>query len=175
MRICLLLGELNGLKVGVGDVGNAYLEAYTQEKVYIIAGPEFGELAGHTLIIQKALYGLRTSGARYHEKFASTLRDMGFNPSYADPDVWMREREDHWEYLAVYVDDLMAIMKDPDEFFEALVKNYKYKLKGTGPPKYHLGGDFFRDNDGTLGWGAHTYIKKVLVNYEIMFGKQPTE
>ena len=175
IRICLLLGELNGLKVGVGDVGNAYLEAYTQEKVYIIAGPEFGELAGHTLIIRKALYGLRTSGARYHEKFAATLTDMGFKQSYADPDVWMREREGHWEYLAVYVDDLMAIMMDPDEFFKTLVTKYKYKLKGTGPPKYHLGGDFFRDSDGTLGWGAQTYIKKLLVNYEIMFGKLPNE
>jgi hypothetical protein len=29
------------------DIGNAYLEAYTTEKVYIIAGPEFGERARH--------------------------------------------------------------------------------------------------------------------------------
>ena len=25
-----------------GDIGNAYLESYTQEKVYFITGPEFG-------------------------------------------------------------------------------------------------------------------------------------
>ena len=56
----------------MGDIGNAYLEAYTKEKVYCIAGPEFGDLAGHTLVIVKALYGLRTSGARYHERFADT-------------------------------------------------------------------------------------------------------
>ena len=56
--IGLFLGELNGLKLGVGNVGSAYLEAATNEKVYIIAGPEFGKLAGHTLIIYKALYGL---------------------------------------------------------------------------------------------------------------------
>ena len=49
LRICILLGELNGLNIGVGDVGNAYLEAKTEEHVYIIAGPEFGELAGHIL------------------------------------------------------------------------------------------------------------------------------
>ena len=49
------------------DVGNGYLEAKTKEKVYIVAGPEFGELQGHTLIIYKALYGLRTSGARFHD------------------------------------------------------------------------------------------------------------
>ncbi len=63
----MLLAELNGLKVEAADVGNAYLEAYTKEKVYIVAGPEFGDRQGHVLIIIKALYGLRTSGARFHE------------------------------------------------------------------------------------------------------------
>jgi hypothetical protein len=58
----LLLAKLNGLKVYSGDILLAYLEAYTKEKVFIVAGPEFGELKGHTLIIVKALYGLRTSG-----------------------------------------------------------------------------------------------------------------
>ena len=56
------------------DVGNAYLEAYTNAKVCFKAGVEFGDLAGHYLIIVKALYGLRTSGARWHECFAETLR-----------------------------------------------------------------------------------------------------
>lgn len=137
LRICLLLGELNGLQIGVGNVGNAYLEAETKEKVYIIAGPEFGELAGHTLIIFKALYGLRTSGARYHERFAATLCNMCLRPSLADPDVWMRDAGDHWEYL-VYVDNLMAIMKEPNKFLDELKNKYNYKLKGVGPPKYHL-------------------------------------
>jgi hypothetical protein len=85
--------------------------------VYIIAGPEFGELAGHTLIIRKALYGLRTSGKEFHIELASKLRPMGFFPSKADPNVWMIDKGDHWEYLCVYVDDLMAIMQDPDKFF----------------------------------------------------------
>jgi hypothetical protein len=39
----MLLAELNGLKVEATDVGNAYLKAYTQEKLYVIAGPEFGD------------------------------------------------------------------------------------------------------------------------------------
>ena len=42
MRLALLIGELNGLKPMVGDIGNAYLEAYTKEKVCFRAGPEFG-------------------------------------------------------------------------------------------------------------------------------------
>ena len=58
----VFLAELNGLETWATDIASAYLEAYTDEKVYNIAGPEFGELEGHTLVIERALYGLRTSG-----------------------------------------------------------------------------------------------------------------
>ena len=81
----LAAAELNGLEVQATNVGNAYLEAETREKIYIVAGKEFGELEGHLIVVFKALYGLRTSGARWDEKFGSTLRAKGFTPSKADP------------------------------------------------------------------------------------------
>ena len=84
----MVIGELNGLQPMVGNIGYAYLETYTKEKVYFIAGPEFGELQGHTLIIVKALYGLKTSGARFHDRLFETLSDMKFKPSIMDPDLW---------------------------------------------------------------------------------------
>ena len=62
--MAFFLGELNDLDVMAADVGNAYLHAYTKEKLYTIAGPEFGELEGRILIIVKALYGLKTSMSR---------------------------------------------------------------------------------------------------------------
>ena len=40
----IFLGELNGLETWATDIGNAYLEAETKEKVCFVAGPEFGEL-----------------------------------------------------------------------------------------------------------------------------------
>ena len=173
MRLALLIGELNGLQPMVGDIGNAYLEAYTKEKVFFIAGKEFGPLAGHTMVIVKALYGLRTSGARFHERLADTLRDMKFTPSYADPDLWIRDAGDCYEYVCVYVDDLMAIMKKPQEFFDTLTGTYKYILKGVGPPQYHLGGNFGRDPDGILYWGAEGYVEKMINNYKRVFKCQP--
>ena len=173
MRLALLIGEINGLTPMVGDIGNAYLEAYTKEKVYFVAGKEFGEFEGFVMIIIKALYGLRTSGARFHERLADTLRDMGFSQSYADPDLWLRDADDCYEYICVYVDDLMVIMKDPHGFFNILSEKYKYVLKGIGDPEYHLGGNFGRDPDGTLYWGARTYVEKMLSNYERMFDGLP--
>ena len=41
-------------------------------------------------------------------------------------------------------------------------------------PKYHLGGDFFRDSDGTLCYGAQTYIERMLQDYTHLFGEVPT-
>ena len=67
LHIVVFLAELNGLNLMQGDIGNAYLESYTQEKVYFIVGPEFGQDAGHTFINDKALYGLCSSGQRFHE------------------------------------------------------------------------------------------------------------
>jgi hypothetical protein len=67
------------------------------------------------------------------------------------------------------------MLKNPQEFFDTLTFKYKYHLKGVGPPSYHLGGDFIRDEDGVLAWGAKTYVNKAIMAYVIMFGGEPKE
>jgi len=157
------------------DIGNAYLEAETREKVYIIAGPEFEELEGHVLVICKALYGLRTSGLHWHERFADCLRAMGFTPSKAEPDIWLHHSDDKYEYIAVYVDDLAIAARDPKQIIEMLMTKYKFKLKGTGPISFHLGMDFFRDDHGVLCMAPRQYIEKMCGNFERMFGHPPKQ
>jgi hypothetical protein len=77
------------LQLWGADVGNTYLEATTKEKIYIVGGPEFGSLEGHSLVIDRALYGLRSFGLCWHQRFSDVLRLMGFTPSKAEADVWM--------------------------------------------------------------------------------------
>ena len=176
-RTVMFLAELNGLEFWATDIGNAYLESHTAEKVYIIAGPEFKELQGHILIIKKALYGLRSSGKRWHDKLFDCLIQLGFTPCKAEPDIWLRKNEDNiYEYVAVYVDDLAMALKDP----EALIKKlqsapFSFKLKGSGPITFHLGMDFFRDSDEVLCMAPKKYIEKMLANYERLFGEPPKQ
>ena len=61
----------------------------------------------------------------------------------------------------VYIDDIIVAMKDPKSFFEELQDPEKVglKMKGVGSPTYHLGGDFFCGDDGTLCLGSQTYAK----------------
>jgi hypothetical protein len=66
VRIAFLLAALNDLKVLAADIGNAYINADAREKVYFVAGDEFGfSLKGRNVIIVKALYGLKSSGAAW--------------------------------------------------------------------------------------------------------------
>ena len=87
VRIALLLAGLNELDILCGDIQNAYLTAPNKEKVYCIAGPEFGSDQGKPMLITRALYGLKSAGAAFRSFLAITLDDMSFKPSHADPGV----------------------------------------------------------------------------------------
>jgi hypothetical protein len=174
IRIVTLIAELNGLLLWSTDIGNAYLESYTTEKVCFIAGPEFGDQKGHTMVVVKALYGLKSSGKCWHDRLFEVLSDMGFFPSKAEPDIWMRAAVDHYEYIACYVDDLLIASKKPQAIIMALEAGpHQFLLKGTGPVKFHLGCDYFRDEDGTLCVGPRTYIERLADQHKALFGQRP--
>ena len=175
LRMVVFLSQLNNLEIWGADVGNAYLEAYTDEKLCIMAGPEFKELQGHLLIMVKALYGTRSGGARWHDRLFDILQELKFKPSKADPDVWMRPEPGGtcYEYIAVYVDDLAIAAKDPQAFCNELKKKYNLKLKGVGPLEYHLGCTYKKDPDETLAADPRRYVNKILESYERMFMEKP--
>jgi hypothetical protein len=87
----------------------------------------------------------------------------------------MRESNGLYEYIAVYVDDLLIAARKPEEIISKLQVDHKFKLKGVGPLTYHLGCDYFRDDDGTLCYGPRKYINKLMGQHENMFGCKPKE
>ena len=175
LRLVIFLGELNNLELWGADIGNAYLEAHTQEKLFIIGGAEFEELQGFILIFNKALYGLKSSGKRWAEKFYDIIKDMGFTPSKADPCIWMRENKTLkcYEYLAIYVDDLCIAAQDPGQIIQSLKEDFKLKVKGDGPLSHHLGADYTRDKDNALVCQPKKYIERLAESYHSMFKQNP--
>ena len=53
---------------------------------------------------------------------------MGFWRSGAEDYIWMRQNEDHYEYIAVYVDDLLIAAKKPQDVVQVLQDVYSFKL-----------------------------------------------
>ena len=56
---CYLCFHPNELNIVTRNIGNAYLKALTDEKVYSYAGPEFGAKEGCIAILKHALNGLK--------------------------------------------------------------------------------------------------------------------
>jgi len=175
IRLMLFLAELNGLETWATDIGNTYLGAKSKEKVYIIGSCEVREWQGHILLIHQALYGLKCFGRRRHERFAACLREMGFDPCKAKPDIWMHHVDDHYEYIGVYVDDLTIVSKNPQAIIATFENDYKFKLKGTGPISFHFGCDFAHDPNGTLYLKLKKFIERMAMAYESHFGSKPTK
>ena len=117
IQIGFTIAALNGPNFLSADIAGAYLNASCAEKVYTVLGQEFGDLAGRTALVEKALYGLKSSGFSWRSTLAKTLRDsLKFAPCRVDQDVWRREAqrsngELYYEYLFVYTDDLVSISR----------------------------------------------------------------
>ena len=173
IRILTFIAELNDLETWCTDIGNTYLESYTQERIYIVAGKEFGDREGHILIIREALYGLKSSGLRWSERLAACLQELDYFSCKNENDAWMKDCRDHCECIAVHVDDLVIVSRDPKTFVSKLEDVCKFKLKGTGPIEFHLGCDDWRDKDGALCHAPRKYIEKCTDNYKRLFGTGP--
>ena len=64
------------------------------------------------MIVVRALYGLKSSGAAFRAFLANTVYDVGYTPFKDDPDIWLRPavKPDGFEYykmILFYVDDVL--------------------------------------------------------------------
>jgi hypothetical protein len=137
------LSELNDLELWATDIGNAYLEATTSERLI-------------------SLIRITDFWIKVAQKILCMSLRMGFKPCKAEPDIWMRRVDNLYEYIAVYVDDLAIASKNPQAIVETLTTKYKFKLKGTGEILYHLGMSFSRNGRGELCISPQRYIEKMV-------------
>ena len=81
IRILETIAMNEGLKIVTGDISNAFVQADTDERIYSVAGPEFGDKEGSIVLVKKALYGLATSARRWSLTLGGAIKDMGFKPT----------------------------------------------------------------------------------------------
>jgi len=174
VRILLLVAALNDLDVLGADVQNAFLTAPNKEKCWMIAGSEFGAEEGKTFLVVKALYGLKSASFSFRSFMAEKLSEMGFQSSLADPDVWLRaatkgDGEQYYEYVLMYVDDILAISCDARSILEEVQKTFKLKNDSIDPPEFYLGAKLQRKPiNGIMCWTvtSQDYVKAAVKNVE---------
>ena len=96
------------------------------------------------MIVKMALYGLKSSGAAFRAKLAGVLHDIGYTPSKADPDVWLRPSEKpyesaYYEMVLCYVDEVLAIYDIPMRMMDNIRSVFKLKDDKSEVPDVYLG------------------------------------
>jgi hypothetical protein len=144
IRLAFLIAALNDLDIMSCDLENAYLNAPCREKIWFEGGIECGEDQGKVCVLVRSLYGLKSAGAAFRSELAQVLRDLGYDSTKADPDVWIRKAakdngHEYYEMLFVYVDDILALSHKATESIAEITQFYKAKDGSIKPPEIYLG------------------------------------
>ena len=175
VRIALTLAALNGLDVLAYDIQNAYFIEQCREKIWTVAGPEFGSDIGNIFIIKMALYGLKSSGAAFCSLLAETLHELNYTPSKADRDVYMRPAVkpngfEYYEYVLCYVDYILSISHCPDVIMDGIQARFTLKYDKVEEPTDYLGAQLskIKDEFGNDFWtmSSSKYCKADITNVE---------
>ena len=177
VRIALTYAALNDVDVTAADIGNAYLQAPSSQKYFVICGPEFGlENVGKRALIRRALYGGKSAGRDFRNHLRECMSHLKFISCPADPDVWMRpalkaDGTEYWEYVLLYVDDVLVVSDRGEELLRKEIgKYFKLKENSIGPPKIYLGGHMRKVTleNGMKAWtfSSSQYVQASVANVE---------
>ena len=186
IRIAFTYAALNDLDIFAADIKNAYLQAPSSQKDYIVCGPEFGiENVGKLALIHRAIYGGKSAGKDFRNHLRSCMRHLDFVSCPADPDVWMRpakksDGSEYYEYILLYTDDALVVSENAEQILRhELGRYFTLKEESIGPPKQYLGGAVRKvqlDN-GVECWAfsSSQYVQAAVKNVEEYLAKRSDE
>jgi len=183
IRIMLTYAALHDMNVMAADIRNAYLQAPTSERHYIICGSEFGlEHVGKRALIERALYGGKSAGHDFWVHLRSCMNHLGFKSSPADPDVWYRpmtrtDGTEIYEYVLLYSDDVLVVSDNAKSILmNEIGKYWGLKEESIGPPDIYLGGQMRKAklDNGVEAWafGSSQYVLAAVKNVEAYLEKK---
>ena len=82
-------------------------------------------------MIHEALYGLKSSGLRWSQRLHDIMLQLGYKSCKADPCVWLREVKNKYEYIEVYVDDLLIASEKPQQIIQDLKTRLRWHSSST--------------------------------------------
>ncbi len=168
---------LLGLPVLGADIRNAYLQAPSSEKHFIICGPAFGiENVGRVALIHCALYGGKVTGCNFWHHLRDCMGQLGFTSSRTDPDVWHRlskqsTGEEYYEYVLLCVDNVLIISENADNVLRKEIgQHFVLREESIRPPSQYLGGKLREVTleNGNKAWafGSSQYVQSAVRNVE---------
>eukprot|EP00957_Ditylum_brightwellii_P069627 5288456-Ditylum_brightwellii.AAC.1 len=92
VRITFTYAVLNGLDFWVTDIKNAYLQAPSSQKHYVVYGAEFDlENVGKRALSRRSLYGRRSTGRDFRNYLRACVRHLNFTSCLKDLDLHLEQ------------------------------------------------------------------------------------
>ena len=110
----------------------------------------------------KSLYGLKQTPKQWHQKFDSVMLASDFKINDCDKYVYVKDTENDYIILCLYVDDVLIIGSD-----DKMVKSTKamlstrFDMKDMGLADVILGVKILQTSDGLVISQSH-YVDKIL-------------
>ena len=111
------------------------------------------------MVLKRALFGLKTESRSFHECFGDLLREMGFQPTQVDQNLWYRKSDDYdgYNFIATHVDDFLILAKNPMDYMAQVEQSFKFR-DVMNSPKQYLGNELSH-----RGGNIHVSTKKNVV------------
>ncbi|CAI7785733.1 unnamed protein product [Closterium sp. NIES-53] len=156
----------------------AFLQGRLHEEIWLHRPLDFTGTfpTGTQWSLRRPVYGLRQSPHVWHDTLRSTLCDLGFRPSSADPSLFVRAGSTPF-FILVYVDDL--VFATPDRAALAEVKSKlqeRHMCTDLGELQGYLGLQITRDRAArTITLTQSHMVQQVLRPFGLQFSTtQPT-
>lgn len=169
VRTLLAVANTKNLKIEQMDVKSAFLHGTSEEDIYMKVPEGFNYGEGKVLKLCKSLYGLKQGPYCWNKKFNEFALKTDFKRSNYDACLYVKQSCETctYEYMLLYVDDIIIASNSNDEIFalkEALRKNFK--MQDLGQIKLFLGINIKVTDDGLYLDQTH-YIKNILRKFEM--------
>ncbi|CAI7784720.1 unnamed protein product, partial [Closterium sp. NIES-53] len=113
LRVLLHVAKQRDYALHSLNFSTAFLQGHLHEEIWPRRPPGFTDTfsPGTQWSLRRPVYGLRQSPREWHDTLCSTLRDLGFCPSSADPPLFVHAGSTPF-FILVYVDELVFATAD---------------------------------------------------------------
>ncbi|KAK1412293.1 hypothetical protein QVD17_33424 [Tagetes erecta] len=163
IRTLLAVAVKKGWHIHQLDVNNAFLHGDLHEDVYMKIPQGFSkEDDDRVCKLKKSLYGLKQASRNWYKKFTTSLLEIGFKQTRADPSLFIFKEEDVFVAALIYVDDVVIMGNDFNKIKSTKIfLDDRFSIKDLGQLKYFLGIEVARTNEGLM-LSQRKYILDIL-------------
>ena len=164
IRMIIMIVVLRGLEIHQMDVKTAFLTGDIDEEIYMKQNQGFitPDMKKKVFRLVKSLYGLKQATKQWHEKFDSGRLSNGFKINECDKCVYIKETENGYIILSLYVDDMLLVSSN-DRMIKSTktILNSRFDMKDMELADVILGIKIVRTSDDRVLSQSH-YVGKTL-------------